>query len=82
VRTRSLVPPRLECQRLTHLSLLRAAAAPPSRYPLINDQLMEAVIKCVADKVQKGEIRSELDIVDIAQVRLPTSSCCSSRGSS
>ncbi|GAA5894935.1 hypothetical protein JCM8208_000068, partial [Rhodotorula glutinis] len=43
------------------------AAAPPSRYPLINDQLMEAVIKCVADKVQKGEIRSELDIVDIAQ---------------
>ncbi|BGP39643.1 Serine/threonine kinase mps1 [Rhodotorula kratochvilovae] len=43
------------------------AAAPPGRYPLINDQLMEAVIKCIADKVHKGEIRSELDIVDIAQ---------------
>ncbi|GAA6055069.1 hypothetical protein JCM3770_001782 [Rhodotorula araucariae] len=42
-------------------------AAPPGRYPLINDQLMEAVIKCVADKVHKGEIRSELDIVDMAQ---------------
>ncbi|GAA6001045.1 serine/threonine/tyrosine protein kinase MPS1 [Rhodotorula paludigena] len=59
--------PELLMQPFLRRSGDEAAPAPSSsRYPCINDQMMEAVIKCVADKVAKGEVRSDLDIVDIA----------------